>query len=174
MKYISKINENIWDPKEAREPGFDEIFLEFESFRSVRDTPIYNYQIKNLNDNNNNFDPSLIMQLFIDFYDNSLILEDKITKIYKVGIQNDRYHLSYKIEVNFTIEDKYSDKILNLRKSYLEERNSNLDTLYRYYGHRSLNQKLNYYNAFYKLASWSTEFLNKEDKFDLFSKFLFL
>lgn len=171
------------------EPGFDNIFFNIGSKSSLKgmagkvEAIEYAAQIKELNNKNNNFNPYIIKDLFIDFFDDNLIIDMEINKIYKkvtrltAGHKPSSY-LIYIIDVNFKLNNEYSDKFYQLRKKYLKERDEIRNIIYYHYGHKSLNTKLGDINEYNLLQTVNLGrdiyYRNNDVGFDLYSKAIWL
>jgi hypothetical protein len=157
----------------------------FESYSETGFDNIYNYSyienslIKEINNHNNNFNPNIIKDLFIEFIDNHLIEDIVINKIYEKvestkinkGITKPASYIRYVIKINFKLNDKYSDKFYELRKEYLKERDEIRDILREHFNHKSLNSGLSEYTLY---NNDNYIFTRNKDSFDLFSKCLWL
>jgi hypothetical protein len=193
MKFINEKWE--FDLTNHKEKGFDKIFFHNSLPRDVItgkskvDLKVTDEHLKELNSRNGNFDTSIIEELFIDFFDNGLIIETEFNKIYEVskstrtisGVVSDWYYLSYKIEVYFTL---FSDQrsvldggieFAEKRNQYLTERDYNRTILETYYNHRSLNSKLSRFNILDQ--EWDPidglyKYSNNKDNFDLWCRFV--
>jgi hypothetical protein len=162
------------------EPGFDKIFFQRDSDIELKSW------ISELNNHNNNFDPYIIKDLFIDFFDDDLIRDMEVNKLYKKvestrtikGITKPASYIIYIIDVNFKLNNEYSDKFYELRKKYLKERDEIRNILYYHYGHKSLNTKLGDLDEYNLLDGVDLGrdiiFKNNNVGFDLWSKALWL
>lgn len=153
------------------ESGFDNIlFYNFD---------IEKHFIKELNNHNNNFNPKIIKDLFIEFFDDHLIEDIKVNKIYKKvettktikGVTKTTSYITYVIHINLKLNDKFSDKFYELRKKYLKERDEIRDILHEHFNHNSLNYGLSKYSLYNNNNYF---FERNEDSFDLWSKSLWL
>lgn len=140
-------------------------------------------RIEELNNYNNNFDPYIIKDLFIDFFDDDLIEHIEINKLYKKensiktikGVTKPANYINYVITINFKLNNQYSDKFYRIRKRYLEERDNIRDIIYYHYGHKSLNYGLSQWNLYdTEKVNGDNFFKRNEDYFDLWSKSLWL
>jgi hypothetical protein len=183
MKYIKSFNESLIL---KNEDGFDNIYLQVNDGFLNRDIILNNIDV--LNKHNNNFDPLVIKDLFMDFIDKDFFEDINITKIYKSAkststiddIKKDVYSISYVIEVTFTLSNVYSVKNENLREEYLISEEKNRRILHEYYNHKSLNTKLGRISIFYKSYDYNYQGLtnynydNNKVGFDLWSKYIWL
>jgi hypothetical protein len=176
MKHLKKFNESYIH----KEEGFDNIFYQRDDQgRSIE----LKDGINELNKRNNNFSPFIIKDLFIDFFDEELITNMEINKIYKKvkgekiikGKKTYSDYIFYTIEVYFKLSNEYSKKYYKLREDYLKEREEIRSILYHHYGHKSLNTDLSKFNLFDTVDVGREIFFNRnKDKIDFWSKALWL
>lgn len=190
MRYIKryKLFESL---KPTPEDGFDAIYYinnttkEYNVYNYFDSEDILNQKIKELNDLNDNFDPSIIKDFFIDFFDptsihpNGFIENIEVIKYYEVrettatrkGKTEKAFYLHYTIKASIKISDIYSEEAKEVRKEYLKERDEIRRIIHSHYNHKSLN---------YDLSDWvifdrhGMRFTRNEDYFDMWSKILWL
>lgn len=151
MKFIKKFNESI---DIDIDNSFDNIYWHgIKPDESIK---------SRLNIVNGNFESYMIRDLLFPLIDNLFIKDLVINKTYKRdrNNSNSKYYYMYYIEVYISLYPKSREDMSN----YLKEVDEVREILYRYYGHKSLNRHMNFFN-----------YMNVDrDKFDLFSRAIFI
>lgn len=153
MKYL-KVFENFdkngrWISPYPNDDKFDLVRV-----RRYHAKPDYTHYLtsdvlKKLNDINNNLDPSIIKDIFIDFFDDEIISNIYVTKEYMVNNYKDSEdkYASYVLTVKLMFSKNiYNDDNIKDRNLYLEKRSELLQDIDEHLNHRSLNQKLSKWN----------------------------
>ena len=188
MKYLKffenyKEVDNLFDNIYYQQSHGDSLTFSWGDFRSQFKV---DQLLRTLNEKNNNFDPRIIKDFFIEYYDEYLITDQEMNKVYNLtkststtnGVTKDAWYISYTIQVIFNLNNDSSEKYLKLRSKYLKERDEIREILENHYNHKSLNCDLNIWNYGDKETVYdngSSEIFKKnKDKFDLWAKSHFL
>jgi len=134
-------------------PNIDDKF-DFVTITREHTKPDYTHYltsdvVKKLNDKNNNIEPSIIKDLFIDLFDDEIISNIEVKKFYYVrNYQNsEKKYAGYVLEVKIEFSDNiYNEDNIKDRNLYLEKRGEVLKDIEDHLNHKSLNQNLSKWN----------------------------
>jgi hypothetical protein len=154
-------------------PDIDDKFdLVLVSVTSKYDNPYYYLTsdvVKKLNYKNNNIDPSIIKDLFLDLFDDDVISNIEVKKIYHVNNykNSEKKYAGYVLKVKVEFSDNiYNEENLKNRALYMERRDEVIQIITYDLHHRNLNYHLSKWN----INDMSYSILeNTYDEFDLWS-----
>ena len=154
MKYLKKyksLNESQrWiSPCPAIDDKFDLVTI-----TRVHAKPDYTHYltsdvVKKLNDKNSNIDPSIIKDLFIDLFDDDIISNIEVSKIYHVRNYQDseKKYAGYVLQVRVEFSDNsYNEENLKNRAIYMKRREEVTQILKYDLHHKNLNHHLSKWN----------------------------
>ena len=134
--------------------------------------------VKKLNDKNSNIDPSIIKDLFIDLFDDGIISNIEVSKIYHVRnyVDSEKKYAGYVLQVRVEFSDNnYNEENLKNRAIYMKRREEVTQIITYDLHHRNLNHHLSKWNINDKEYGderylYHIDILrNKYDEFDLWS-----